>query len=95
MHQVTANLPADTKAPELDDAHAAVALKADAKSTGEDLSAGGAVTKDIVGVYLAYLIDLGFMPRPGGSGEKALPSITIGQKQKDVLAIVGGRTGTA
>ncbi|KAF2093182.1 large subunit of L-aminoadipate-semialdehyde dehydrogenase [Rhizodiscina lignyota] len=95
LHHVTADLPADSKAPELDDRNAAAALKEDAKLTGEDLSAGAAVTPNTVGVYAAFLVALGIMPPPTGSGPQNLPKIDLGKAQKEALAQIGGRTGTA
>lgn len=91
-HMVTTSLPEDSKAPQLDDKNAADVLKKDAKSTGEDLSAGSGVTEDAVGAYLAYLIALGFVPKPTKEGKK-LPDINISVEQKEALASVGGRGG--
>lgn len=95
LDHVTTDLPANSKAPELDDTHATFALKADAKASGEDLSAGGAVTQDTVGVYIAYLVQIGFMPEPPGTGEKSLPLVRIDEAQRTMLTSVGGRTGAA
>jgi L-aminoadipate-semialdehyde dehydrogenase len=92
-HFVTSDLPGDTKAPELDDRNAAKALKEDERWTGEDWSQGGAVTEDTVGVYLAYLIELGFMPRPEGRAEKELPKLEISEEKREAMARVGGRGG--
>lgn len=92
-HMVTGDLPASTKAPELDDRNAAAALRADKTRTGEDLSGGGAVTEDTVGTYLAYLIARGFLPKPTKQGRKSLPSIHIGKEQLQALEKVGGRGG--
>lgn len=94
LHHITADLPTDSEAPELDDSNAATALKEDAKATGQDVSAGSAVTPEIVGVYVAYLVELGFMPQPPKAGDvKELPRITLSAGQKEVLARVGHRTG--
>lgn len=90
---VTGDLPASTKAPELDDVNATSALRADSVRTKEDLSAGGAVTEDIVGVYLAYLVERGFMPKPTRAGKKSLPSVQISKEQLQALERVGGRGG--
>ena len=90
---VTGDLPASTKPVELDDTNAATALRADKDRTGEDLSAGGAVTEETVGVYLAYLIARGFMPKPTKQGKKSLPAVQIGKEQLQALDKVGGRGG--
>jgi L-aminoadipate-semialdehyde dehydrogenase len=88
-------LPADSKAPELDDSNAAKALTADAAWTGEDLSGGSGVTVDTVGVYLAYLIEVGFMPPPTSSSSKTLPEIKLSLGQREEILKVGGRGGAS
>ena len=90
---VTSDLPSHTIAPELDDTNAAKALRADALATGEDRSKGAAVTTDIVGVYVAYLIAIGFMPPPplATKADKEIPNIVIGVEQRDALAKLEGR----
>ncbi|KAF2838212.1 large subunit of L-aminoadipate-semialdehyde dehydrogenase [Patellaria atrata CBS 101060] len=92
---VTSDLPGGTKAPDLADTNAATALKADAKWTGEDVSAGSAVTEKELGVYLAYLVATGFMPPPVEGKGKPLPDIKLTDMQKEAAGKVGGRGSTA
>ncbi|KAH7116720.1 hypothetical protein B0J11DRAFT_99255 [Dendryphion nanum] len=92
-HFVTGDLPADTKAPELDDANSATALKSDQAWTGVDWSAGGAVTVETVGIYVAYLIALGFLPNPEKKGELELPGLVVGEEAREGMKKVGGRRG--
>lgn len=92
---VTGDLVHGTKAPELDDKNAAAALQADASRSGKDLSAGGAVTEQIVGTYLSFLVARGFMPKPTKKGTKSLPKATISKEQIEALDRVGGRGGAA
>ncbi|KAI9717054.1 MAG: putative NRPS-like protein biosynthetic cluster [Candelaria pacifica] len=99
-HFVTADLPSSTKAPELDDSNTCASLRADAKWSGFDASAGSGVTEDLMGVYLAYLVAVGFLPPPskggeqtGGKERRILPKIEFGQAQKEALGKVGGRGG--
>ncbi|KAH4225707.1 alpha-aminoadipate reductase [Parastagonospora nodorum] len=92
-HFVTGDLPADTKAPELDDANAAEALRRDQAWTGQDWSQGGAVTEDTVGVYVGYLIELGFMPKPEGKGIKDLVVGKLTEAMREGMKLVGGRRG--
>lgn len=92
-HFVTGDLPADTKAPEMDDRNAAAALKKDITWTGEDWSAGGAVTEETVGVYISYLIDLGFMPKPEQKGIKDLVISKLTDAMREGMKLVGGRRG--
>jgi L-aminoadipate-semialdehyde dehydrogenase len=92
-HFVTGDLPADTKAPELDDENAAEALKRDEKWTGQDWSKGGAVSEDTVGVYISYLIELGFMPKPEAKGVKDLVLGKLTEAMREGMKLVGGRRG--
>ncbi|RPB13900.1 large subunit of L-aminoadipate-semialdehyde dehydrogenase [Morchella conica CCBAS932] len=91
LHFVLDNLPNTTKAPELDDANAVSALREDAAWTGEDRSGGMGVSVELMGVYLAYLVALGFLPAPGGRGQRALPEVVLSEVQKKSLGTVGGR----
>ena len=91
-HLATADLPSSTIAPELDDRNAATALRADAAWTGEDLSAGSAVTTQTMGLYLGYLVAVGFLPPPAEGGSRVrLPEVGVGVEQKGALGGVGGR----
>ena len=99
---VANDLPSNTLAPELDDQHAEASLYADAEWTGEDVSGGSGVTKNTIGVYLAYLAAIGFLPPPAKGREtnghqrmpssmKILPRSSVSDEQKKALASVGGR----
>ena len=81
-HFVTGNLPENTKAPELDDSNTATALRADAKWTGEDVSEGTGVTEDLLGLYLSYLVAIGFIPQT-----------VLTRTQQEALSKIGGRGG--
>lgn len=89
-HFVTGDLPSDTRAPELDDANAAKALSMDAKWTGQDVSKGAAVELQTVEIYLAFLVEVGFLPPPT---ENKLPLVRLGETQKKLLSTFGGRSG--
>ena len=91
-HMVTGDLPAATKAPNLDDKNAEALLKKDVDRTRATSSAAG-VTKDAVASYLAYLVARGFMKAPPSSS-KALPVRTISKEQAEALNKVGGRGGS-
>ncbi|CAG7949805.1 unnamed protein product [Penicillium olsonii] len=93
-HFVTADLPSNTKAPELDDVNAAAALRADAAWSGVDASAGAGVTEELVGLYASYLVQTGFLPSPTIAGARPLPAVEISEEQKKTLLNVGGRGGT-
>lgn len=94
-HFVTADLPSNTKAPELDDTNAAAALKADATWSGIDASAGAGVTEELVGLYSSYLMQIGFLPAPTTAGARPLPTARITEEQKQAVMNVGGRGGAA
>lgn len=95
---VSNDLPSNTRAPDLDDRNAEAALYADCDWSGEDVSAGAAVSKNTIGKYLAYLVATGFLPPPSGTSAtqrpvKSLPSFAISASQKSALPNVGGRAG--
>jgi L-2-aminoadipate reductase len=88
---VANDLPSNTRAPELDDANAEKALYEDQEWTGEDVSEGSGVAKNTIGLYLAYLVAIGFLPPPTKAAPKALPSVKISSAQREALSNVGGR----
>ncbi|KAM0431871.1 hypothetical protein ACHAPT_005124 [Fusarium lateritium] len=75
FHFVVGNLPANTIAPELDDSNALAALKS--YDEGNKSQDGKASTLDmqVVGMYLAYLVAVGFLPAPAEKGEYELPKV--------------------
>jgi hypothetical protein len=46
------------------------------------------VTRDLLGKYLAYLIEIGFMERPQ---PKELPKVVISNARREALSRVEGR----
>lgn len=91
LHFVLDNLPSSTKAPELDDTNTVISLRHDKDWTGEDWTAGAGVSVEQMGIYLAYLVALGFLPAPQGKGEIALPHAELSERAKKSLGTVGGR----
>ena len=91
-HMVTGDLPAATKAPNLDDRNATAALYQDEKRSRK-VAAPAGVTKEAVGVYLGYLVARGFMPAPPDSGT-TLQVRTLPKAQAEALDKVGGRGGS-
>lgn len=69
------------------------ALKNDARWTKEDRSQGAGVTVEIMGVYIAYLVAIGFLPAPQGKETHALPKIIVSAEELKSLSSVGGRGG--
>lgn len=89
------DLPANTRAPELKDENAVRVLKKDADVwTGVDESAGYDISKEVVGRYLRFLVETGFVMGPTGRG-RALPKVELSAEQMKVIGAVGGRGGNA
>ena len=95
-HFVTDDLPANTKAPELDDANAREALRLDAVRTGctaRDYPPRK-IREELIGKYLRFLVDVGFIPPPSeekGSKWKNLPISTMKEGQREALEQLTGR----
>jgi L-2-aminoadipate reductase len=91
LHFVLDNLPQSTKAPELDDRNARALLKSDSEWTDVDLSAGKGVSTVEMGLYLAYLVGIGFLEPPKAAAKQKLPDIKIEPDLREMLASIGGR----
>ncbi|KAK9442948.1 L-aminoadipate-semialdehyde dehydrogenase large subunit [Metarhizium brunneum] len=95
FHMATSNLPSTTRAPELDDRNAVAILKADAERwTGVDDSAGEGITREDIGRYLRYLVEIKFMAAPTGRGRE-LPAIDTSIAEAQAQWGVGGRGGAS
>ncbi|KAI6784603.1 L-2-aminoadipate reductase large subunit [Emericellopsis cladophorae] len=95
FHMATSNLPSTTRAPELDDRNAVAVLKADAdRWTGVDDSAGEGITREDIGRYLRYLVEIKFLVPPTGRGRE-LPPIAADVAEAQAQWSVGGRGGAA
>ncbi|KAK3362458.1 hypothetical protein B0T25DRAFT_524378 [Lasiosphaeria hispida] len=87
------DLPATTRAPEMDDRNAVAVLKADAdKWTGVDDSTGHGVLREDVGRFLRYLAETKFIPQPTERGRQ-LPEIKAEVLQAVAVGGTGGRGG--
>lgn len=85
------DLPANTKAPEMDDRNAVAVLRADAdRWTGVDDSTGHGVTREDVGRFLRYLAEIKFVPEPMGRGRR-LPDLSDELREAVAVGGVGGR----
>jgi len=90
-HFCVNDLPANTRAPELDDRNAIQILKADAEDwTGVDESAGYGISREDVGKFLRYLAEIKFVSWPTGKG-RPLPEVNLSVIQAN--GAVGGRGG--
>ncbi|PKY01910.1 L-aminoadipate-semialdehyde dehydrogenase large subunit [Aspergillus campestris IBT 28561] len=88
FHFVVGDLPSNSLAPELDDTNAETSLRAFG-ATPEKLS-DRAVTTEIIGKYLAFLIATGFVPSPSTPGAKAIPEVDTQRLQ--AMGSLGGRS---
>jgi len=94
FHFVVGDLPGNSIAPELDDANAAAALGPYGKETGNqgDPLAANTVDAQTLGMYLAYLVAVGFLPAPVKKGEFELPRVDGLRLQVLVAGQLGGRS---
>ncbi|PSR83639.1 putative aminoadipate protein [Coniella lustricola] len=92
FHFCVNDLPANTRAPELDDRNAVAVLKRDAdRFTGVDESSGYGVSREDVGRYLRYLAEIKYVGWPSERG-RPLPDIKVDAARAREAA--GGRGGT-
>ncbi|RBR03955.1 uncharacterized protein FIESC28_11656 [Fusarium coffeatum] len=93
-HFVVNDLPANTRAPELDDSNTVKILKEDAEHwTGIDESAGYGISRTDVGRFLHFLAETGFISWPTGRG-RPLPEVNLTAAQLEAVGAVGGRGGS-
>ena len=69
LHFVLDDLPTSTKAPELDDRNTQALLKSGPVETGTS------VTDEVMGLYLAWLVQVGFLPQPAPDSGVPLPQL--------------------
>lgn len=94
-HFVTGDLPANTKAPELDDKNARAALRSYAEWSNDQVKVDNVIDQNLLGKYLRYLIDIEFLPAPTSSTGQALPPSKMKLEQKKSLAQLVGRGALA
>lgn len=93
FHFCMNDLPANTRAPELDDRNAVAVLRRDAdRFTGVDESGGYGVSREDVGRYLSYLAEIKYTSLPSGRG-RPLPAIKVDAALARDAA--GGRGGAS
>ncbi|KAK0630250.1 hypothetical protein B0T17DRAFT_506736 [Bombardia bombarda] len=92
-HFCMTDLPATTRAPEMDDRNAVTILKADAdKWTSVDDSTGCGITREEVGKFLRYLAEIKFIGQPTERG-RSLPEIRPEILEALAIGGAGGRGG--
>lgn len=69
LHFVLDDLPTSTKAPELDDRNTQALLKPGPVETGMS------VTDEVMGLYLAWLVQVDFLPQPVLNSGQPLPKL--------------------
>ena len=94
-HFCVNDLPANTRAPELDDRNAVAVLEADAERwTRVDESSGCGISREDVGRFLRYLAEIKFIGMPLDAGRK-LPDIKADLVQAQAAGGTGGRGGAS
>jgi L-2-aminoadipate reductase len=91
LHFVLDDLPQSTKAPELDDRNAQAILKLDTNPADTASYERTGVTTEEMGLYLAYLVGIGFLNPPQAVAQRELPKIEIDRRILEKLRTVGGR----
>ena len=81
------DFPTSSRDRLLSDSNAQKVLAADTSST---TVTARAVLPDTVALYISYLVQLGFMPKPSQMG-KSLPEVKVGEEQLQALRALGGR----
>lgn len=95
FHFCVNDLPATTRAPELDDRNTVQILKADGEDwTGVDESAGYGISREVVGKILKFLTEIKFVGKPLAKG-RALPELNLSSEQLQAIGAVGGRGGAS
>lgn len=94
FHFAVGNLPANTIAPELDDSNAVAALRSydEGNESRDAKSSPSTLDMDILGMYLAYLVAVGFLPPPTEKGEHELPKVDEARLQAIAADSLGGRS---
>jgi len=78
----------------LDDSNASKALKTDEKWTGVDVSGGKGIDVKQMGVYISYLVKVGFLPAPTKKG-LPLPEVDISDETVNLITSGAGGRGSA
>lgn len=96
LHFVLGDLPNDSRAPELDDSNAVKILEMDVKfnNDGINYSKGLGVSKDILSIYVGYLIKIGFLPKPKVNNGK-IPNVEVSERQLELIASGSGARTSA
>ncbi|KAF2864941.1 L-aminoadipate-semialdehyde dehydrogenase large subunit [Massariosphaeria phaeospora] len=96
FHFVVGDLPANTIAPELDDRNAQTVLRSSQNTAAEQQRAYDDldVSLDTVGMYLAFLVKVGFLPAPS-EARRALPECKLDEEGIRRLDSLGGRATKA
>src|SRR3569833_413209 len=91
-HFVAGDLPADSIAPELDDANTVAALKHYGQPHPKhDPLAESSVSLETIGINLSYLVRIGFLPPPGETGTRELPPCALSDDRVAAFSSLGGR----
>jgi len=95
-HLAVTDLPNDSRSPLLDNANVQAVLKHDAENRNDVVAeVADKITEELVGRYLSYLCEIGFIEKPKSRKGKSLPKVEISKEQREALAKIGGRGAVA
>ncbi|KAI2607944.1 aminoadipate reductase [Hypoxylon sp. NC1633] len=97
FHFVVGDLPANSIAPKLDDVNTGAALRLyeNIQEAGGDPRVNNVVGVEAIGMYLAYLVAIRFLPPPTQSGERQLPKLSGQLLEAVTKNALGGRSAKA
>lgn len=92
LHFVLDDLPANTKAPELDDANTSASLDAYEAAVAPTRATPRGVSVETMGRYISYLVKIGFLPAPK---EGSLPDVEVSEESLQLISAGSGGRGSA
>jgi L-aminoadipate-semialdehyde dehydrogenase len=90
-HLAVTDLPNDSKSPALGTRNMRSVVRAYAAKE----PVADKVTDELVGEYLSYLVEIGFIEPPVEGKGKPLPKVEISAEQREALTKLGGRGAVA
>ncbi|MCJ1350098.1 MAG: large subunit of alpha-aminoadipate reductase [Icmadophila ericetorum] len=92
-HFIAGDLPSNTIAPELDDTNTSIFVTKDNSLLKKPGMKNESVDKELVGKYIRYLIDIGFLVAPVDGRGMVLPQSRLAEGQREALGRLVGRGG--
>ncbi|KAF2433270.1 L-aminoadipate-semialdehyde dehydrogenase large subunit [Tothia fuscella] len=89
------DLPNDSKSPALGTRNMKDVMRNYGTAVGKGHEVADKLTEELVGKYISYLCEIGFMEKPVKGKGKDLPRVEIGKEQMEALKKIGGRGAAA